>query len=122
ERRVLECLQELQRHRGRHLHDRRGRAHALLARAVHPALRRRLPDKIEPRPRPVIPRSVYPEQTRGARDKLAERREVEIVTIGDELLLGFTIDTNGAYLARQLAAIGLRVARRTSVGDEPGGI
>ena len=59
---------------------------------------------------------------RSARDKLAERREVEIVTIGDELLLGFTIDTNGAYLARQLAAIGLRVARRTSVGDEPGGI
>lgn len=44
---------------------------------------------------------------------------VEILTIGDELLLGFTIDTNGAYLARQLAAIGLRVARRTSVGDDP---
>jgi nicotinamide-nucleotide amidase len=42
---------------------------------------------------------------------------VEIVTIGDELLLGFTIDTNGAYLARQLATIGLQVARRTSVGD-----
>jgi nicotinamide-nucleotide amidase len=44
---------------------------------------------------------------------------VEIITIGDELLLGFTIDTNGAYLARQLANIGLRVARRTSVGDQP---
>ena len=44
---------------------------------------------------------------------------VEIVTIGDELLLGFTIDTNGAYLARKLADIGLRVARRMSVGDEP---
>jgi nicotinamide-nucleotide amidase len=46
-------------------------------------------------------------------------REVEIVTIGDELLLGFTIDTNGAYLARQLSGIGLRVARRMSVGDDP---
>jgi nicotinamide-nucleotide amidase len=47
---------------------------------------------------------------------------VEILTIGDELLLGFTIDTNGAYLARQLANIGLRVVRRSSVGDDPADI
>lgn len=47
---------------------------------------------------------------------------MEIVTIGDELLLGFTIDTNGAYLARELAAVGIRVARRTSVGDDPAAI
>lgn len=44
---------------------------------------------------------------------------MEILTIGDELLLGFTIDTNGAYLGRRLADIGLRIVRRTSVGDEP---
>ena len=43
---------------------------------------------------------------------------IEIVTIGDELLLGFTIDTNAAHLARQLAAIGMHVARRATVGDE----
>ena len=42
---------------------------------------------------------------------------VELITIGDELLLGFTIDTNGAYLARQLADVGVSIARRTSVGD-----
>jgi nicotinamide-nucleotide amidase len=47
---------------------------------------------------------------------------VEIVTIGDELLLGFTIDTNAAHLARELAAIGVRIARRASVGDEAGDI
>ncbi|MBL0171401.1 MAG: competence/damage-inducible protein A [Gemmatimonadaceae bacterium] len=47
---------------------------------------------------------------------------IEIVTIGDELLLGFTIDTNAAHLARELAALGIRIARRTTVGDEPGGI
>jgi nicotinamide-nucleotide amidase len=46
-------------------------------------------------------------------------RNVEILTIGDELLLGFTVDTNGAWLARRLAEIGIRVARRTSVGDDP---
>ena len=43
--------------------------------------------------------------------------QIEIVTIGDELLLGFTIDTNGAHLARELADIGVAVTRRTAVGD-----
>ncbi|MEP6765411.1 MAG: competence/damage-inducible protein A [Gemmatimonadaceae bacterium] len=45
--------------------------------------------------------------------------DIEIVTIGDELLLGFTIDTNAAHLARELAAIGVRIVRRSTVGDEP---
>ena len=44
---------------------------------------------------------------------------VEVVTIGDELLLGFTVDTNAAHLARELAAVGIGVARRATVGDEP---
>ena len=44
--------------------------------------------------------------------------EVELVTIGDELLLGFTIDTNGAHIARRLAEHGIAVARRVAVGDE----
>jgi len=44
---------------------------------------------------------------------------VELVTIGDELLLGFTIDTNAAYLARRLAAIGVEIVRRATVGDDP---
>jgi nicotinamide-nucleotide amidase len=43
---------------------------------------------------------------------------VEIVTIGDELLLGFTIDTNAAHLARSLASIGMHVVRRSTVGDD----
>src|SRR5262245_7964917 len=42
---------------------------------------------------------------------------VEVITIGDELLLGFTIDTNGAFLARQLADLGVSLTRPTSVGD-----
>lgn len=42
---------------------------------------------------------------------------VEVVTIGDELLLGFTIDTNAAHLARALASIGMHVVRRATVGD-----
>jgi nicotinamide-nucleotide amidase len=43
--------------------------------------------------------------------------KIEIVTIGDELLLGFTIDTNSAHLARELAAIGVEITHRASVGD-----
>jgi len=42
---------------------------------------------------------------------------VEIITIGDELLLGFTIDTNAAHLARALAGLGISVVRRSTVGD-----
>jgi nicotinamide-nucleotide amidase len=42
---------------------------------------------------------------------------VELVTIGTELLLGLTLDSNGAEVARALAAEGVRVVRRTSVAD-----
>jgi nicotinamide-nucleotide amidase len=42
---------------------------------------------------------------------------VELVTIGDELLLGYTVDTNAAYLARELSAIGVEIVRRATVGD-----
>jgi nicotinamide-nucleotide amidase len=47
---------------------------------------------------------------------------IEIVTIGDELLLGFTLDTNAAHLARELAAVGVRIVRRATVGDSAGEI
>jgi nicotinamide-nucleotide amidase len=42
---------------------------------------------------------------------------IEVVTIGDELLLGYTVDTNAAHLARTLAAEGVEITRRTTVGD-----
>ncbi|MEO5903115.1 MAG: competence/damage-inducible protein A [Gemmatimonadaceae bacterium] len=48
--------------------------------------------------------------------------KIEIVTIGDELLLGFTVDTNAAHLARELAAIGVEIVHRTTVGDIAGDI
>ena len=44
---------------------------------------------------------------------------LEIITVGTELLLGFTLDTNGAELGRALSAAGIRVVRRTSVADQP---
>ena len=45
-------------------------------------------------------------------------QQVELITIGDELLLGFTIDTNAAHISRSLAEAGVDVVRRTTVGDE----
>lgn len=44
--------------------------------------------------------------------------DIELVSIGDELLLGFTVDTNSAFLAREAAAAGIRVVRRATVGDD----
>jgi len=41
-----------------------------------------------------------------------------IVTVGDELLLGETVDTNAAWLGRELARWGLPVVRRYTVGDD----
>ncbi len=45
--------------------------------------------------------------------------DAEIIAIGSEILLGSTIDTNSAYLARQLAAAGVNLFRKTVVGDNP---
>jgi nicotinamide-nucleotide amidase len=41
----------------------------------------------------------------------------EIITIGDELLLGETIDTNAGYIAKKLSSIGLSVRYKSTVGD-----
>ena len=40
-----------------------------------------------------------------------------IITIGDELLIGQTIDTNSAWMAQKLNKIGVWVKRRVAVGD-----
>jgi nicotinamide-nucleotide amidase len=43
--------------------------------------------------------------------------QVEIVTIGDEVLCGRTLDTNFAFLARALEEAGVRVGWHSTVGD-----
>ena len=45
-----------------------------------------------------------------------------ILTIGDELLGGFTLDSNGAWIGRKLMDIGIRTIWKTSVGDIKGEI
>ena len=41
----------------------------------------------------------------------------EILTIGDELLIGQVIDTNSAWIGQQMNLIGIRIERITSISD-----
>ena len=43
--------------------------------------------------------------------------KAEIITIGDELLIGQTIDTNSAWIGSELSNIGFDVYRKTTVHD-----
>lgn len=43
----------------------------------------------------------------------------EIITIGDEILIGQTIDTNSAWIGEQLSLIGIPVKRIISISDSP---
>jgi nicotinamide-nucleotide amidase len=43
--------------------------------------------------------------------------QAEIITIGDEILIGQVADTNSAWLAQRLGRQGIRVGRMVSVGD-----
>ncbi|MBN1144556.1 MAG: competence/damage-inducible protein A [Bacteroidales bacterium] len=42
----------------------------------------------------------------------------EIITIGDELLIGQVVDTNSAWMATELNKLGIRVVQITSVSDK----
>jgi nicotinamide-nucleotide amidase len=41
-----------------------------------------------------------------------------ILSIGDELVLGQTVDTNSAWLSRRLAALGYAVTEHVTIGDD----
>ena len=45
--------------------------------------------------------------------------KAEIITIGTEILLGQTLDTNSAFLGSSLAEIGIDVHRIISIADSP---
>jgi len=46
----------------------------------------------------------------------------EIITIGDELLIGQVVDTNSAWMARKLNESGISITRITTVQDQTGKI
>ena len=46
------------------------------------------------------------------------RVKVEIITIGDEILIGQIVDTNSAWMAKELNKSGFELAQITSVHDD----
>ena len=45
--------------------------------------------------------------------------ELEIISQGDEVVQGYTVDSNAAEIAQLATALGLPVGRHASVGDDP---
>ncbi len=45
--------------------------------------------------------------------------KIEIVSIGNELLWGLTVNTNAAFLSRELSQKGYAVGRHTTLADDP---
>lgn len=45
--------------------------------------------------------------------------KAEIISIGTELLLGQVVNSNAAYLSRELASLGIEVYHHVTVGDNP---
>ena len=41
-----------------------------------------------------------------------------VVTVGEELLSGETVETNGSWLSKRLASLGIPVTQRQVVGDD----
>ena len=42
----------------------------------------------------------------------------ELVTIGDEILIGQIVDTNSVFLSKSLSSIGISVSQITSISDK----
>ena len=45
--------------------------------------------------------------------------DAEIITLGDELMTGHTVDSNAAFIAQRLTDAGITVKYQSSVGDNP---
>ena len=50
--------------------------------------------------------------------KVYQEVKAEIITIGDELLIGQVVDTNSAFIGKELNKIGVSVHQITSVQDQ----
>ena len=50
------------------------------------------------------------------------RMRAEIITIGTEILLGQTVDSNSAWMGQRLSEVGVEVQRITSISDVPAAI
>ncbi len=90
------------------------RVRPLVDRVPRPLRRRHAGDR--PHPDPLVVRRLCGEVP-PAVALTPVSRALEMVTVGTELLLGDTVDTNAAHAGRLLARHGLRIARRATVAD-----
>ena len=56
--------------------------------------------------------------TADLRTRMAQEITAEIISIGDELLIGQTINTNAGWMGEQLALIGVRAKRVLTISDD----
>lgn len=47
------------------------------------------------------------------------QHSAEILCIGTEILMGDIVNTNAAYIAKELAGLGINVYHQSVVGDNP---
>jgi nicotinamide-nucleotide amidase len=52
------------------------------------------------------------------RTRMAREITAEIISIGDELLIGQTINTNAGWMGEQLALVGIRAKRVVTISDD----
>ena len=69
----------------------------------------------------IINREIYYNRMYERKVLLAMKKinNAEIICVGTELLLGDIINTNAAYLSKQLASIGISIYHQSVVGDNP---
>lgn len=48
--------------------------------------------------------------------------QAEIIAIGDEILIGQTVDTNSTFIAKELNSIGIKVFQKRVIADDQGAI
>ncbi|MEA4966565.1 MAG: molybdopterin-binding protein, partial [Bacteroidaceae bacterium] len=50
--------------------------------------------------------------------KLTTKMDIEIINIGDELLIGQVVNTNASFMSEELNKVGLNVNRVTTIADD----
>ena len=48
--------------------------------------------------------------------------KAEIITIGDELLIGQTVDTNSAWIGKEITVLGFTITRKITIQDDKNSI
>src|SRR5882672_5900784 len=62
-------------------------------------------------------RAIWHELALRPNSRFMKKVLAELLTIGDEILYGQIVDTNAQWMSTELDNVGIKVIRKTSVGD-----